>query len=80
MQQLRKTRRLTDLSPQLIEIHRLENVGDENHQAAVSQLFEGAVDALEVIKWMDLFARIEKAIDKCDDVSNTLERIMLKNG
>lgn len=80
VQLLRKSHRLTDLSPQLIEIHRLENEGDDNHQAAVSHLFEGGVEALEVIKWMDLFGRVEKAIDKCEDVSNTLERISLKNG
>ena len=80
VQRLRKSHRLKDLSPKLIEIHRLENEGDDNHQAAVSHLFEGSVDALEVIKWMDLFGRVEKAIDKCEDVSNTLERITLKNG
>ncbi len=55
-------------------------MGDDNHQAAVSRLFEGGVEALDVIKWMDLFGRVEKAIDKCEDVSNTLERITLKNG
>jgi len=77
---LRKSRRLADMSAQLIEVHRLENEGDDNHQAAVSHLFEGSVGALDVIKWMDLFGRIEKAIDKCDDVSDTLERITLKNG
>ncbi len=77
---LRKSHRLTDLSALLIEIHRLENEGDDNHQAAVSHLFEGGVEALDVIKWMDLFGRVEKAIDKCEDVSNTLERITLKNG
>jgi uncharacterized protein len=77
---LRKTRRLSEVSQPLIEIHRLENVGDDNHHAAVSRLFEGAPDTLDVIKWMDLYARVEKAIDKCDNVADTLERIMLKNG
>ena len=80
VQRLRKSHRLVDLNPILIEIHRLESEGDENHQAAVSHLFEGGVEALEVIKWMDLFGRVEKAIDKCEDVGNTLERITLKNG
>jgi predicted phosphate transport protein (TIGR00153 family) len=80
VQRLHKARRLAELNPQLIEIHRLENVGDDNHQIAVSRLFKGAVDALEVIKWMDLFGRIEQAIDRCDDVGDTLERIVLKNG
>jgi len=80
VRRLRKTFRLSELSAQLIELHRLENVGDDNHRAAVSHLFEGKVEALEVIKWMDLFGRVEKAIDKCDQVGSTLERIVLKNG
>lgn len=77
---LRKTRKLSDLSPLLIEIHRLENVGDDTNHAAVSRLFKGDVPPLEVMKWKELYDRIEKAIDKCEDVGNTIERIVLKNG
>jgi len=80
VRRLRKSRKLTDLSELLIEVHRLENVGDENNHAAVSRLFEGNTDALEVMKWKELFDRIEKGIDQCEDVSNTIERIVLKNG
>jgi uncharacterized protein len=80
VRQLRTTRKLSEINPAIIDIHRLENVGDDNHYAAVSRLFEGTVETLDVIKWMELYTRIEKAIDKCDDVANTLERIMLKNG
>jgi len=77
---LRKTRKLSDLSPFLIEIHRIENVADDNNHAAVSRLFEGDIPPLEVMKWKELYDRVEKAIDKCEDVGNTLERIVLKNG
>lgn len=77
---LRKSRKLSDLSDRLIEMHRLENVGDENNHAAVSRLFEGGVDPLEVMKWKELFDLIETAIDGCEDVGNILERIVLKNG
>lgn len=78
---LRKSRKLSELSDRLIEIHRLENVGDENNHAAVSRLFEtGGSDPLYVIKWKELYDLIETAIDGCEDVGNTLERIVLKNG
>ena len=77
---LRKSRKLSDLSDRLIEIHRLENVGDENNHAAVSNLFEHGTDALYVMKWKELYDLIEDAIDGCEDVGNTLERIVLKNG
>ena len=77
---LRKSRKLSELSDKLIEIHAHESVGDDNHHAAMSALFSGSTDALEVMKWKELFDYIENAIDGCEDVGNTLERIVLKNG
>ena len=77
---LRKSRKLSDLSDKLIEIHERESVGDDNHHAALSRLFAGGVDPLEVMKWKELYDYIENAIDACEDVGNTLERIVLKNG
>ena len=77
---LRKTRKLTDLQAKIIEVHRLENVGDDNHLAALSKLFEGGFDALHVIKWKEFFQFIESAIDGCEDATNVIERIILKNG
>ncbi len=77
---LRKTRKLTDLQEKIIEVHRLENVGDDNHLAAVSKLFENNSDPLHVIKWKEFFTFMEAAIDGCEDATNVLERIVLKNG
>ena len=77
---LRKSRKLSELSDKLIEIHHKESVGDDNHHAALSRLFSGGTDALEVLKWKELYDYIEDAIDGCEDVGNTLERIVLKNG
>ena len=75
---LRKSRKLSDLGPTLIEIHRLESVGDDNHHAALSKLFDGSSAPLFVLKWKELHTLIERAIDACEDVGNTLERIVLK--
>jgi predicted phosphate transport protein (TIGR00153 family) len=77
---LRKDRKLSELSKFLIEIHHKESIGDDNHHAAMNRLFEGSIDPLEVIKWKELYDYIEEAIDGCEDVGNTLERIVLKNG
>ena len=77
---LRKTRKLTDLQAKIIEVHRLENVGDDNHLAALSKLFEPGTDPLHLVKWKEFFQFMESAIDGCEDVGNTLERIVLKNG
>jgi len=72
---LRTTRKLSKFS----EI-RLENVGDDNNHAAIDRLFRGDIDTLTVVRWKEMYDRIEMAIDACEDVGNTLERIMLKNG
>ncbi len=77
---LRKTQRLSELKDVLIEIHRLESVGDDNNHAAISHLFSGEVPPLEAMKWKELYNYLEKAIDMCEDVGNTLERVVLKKG
>jgi predicted phosphate transport protein (TIGR00153 family) len=77
---LRKSRKLSELSDKLIEIHHKESVGDDNHHAAMSRLFSGGTDALHVLKWKELYDLVEESIDGCEDVGNTLERIVLKNG
>ena len=77
---LRKSRKLSELSDKLIEIHHKESIGDDNHHAAMSNLFGGGTDPIDVIKWKELYDLIEESIDGCEDVGNTLERIVLKNG
>jgi len=77
---LRKSRKLSELSDALIDIHTKESLGDDNHHAAIKRLFSGEVETLEVLKWKELYDLIEEAIDGCEDVGNTLERIVLKNG
>lgn len=77
---LRKSRKLSELSDKLIEVHRLENAGDENNHKAVSALYDGSQNPLHVMKWKEFYDMIETAIDGCEDVCNTLERIVLKNG
>ena len=77
---LRKSRKLSDLIDALIEIHNKESIGDDNHHAAIDRLFGGGIEPLEVMKWKELYDLVEEAIDGCEDVGNTLERIVLKNG
>ncbi len=77
---LRRTRKLNELKDGLIEIHRLESLGDDVNHAALRQLFDGGTQPLEVMKWKELYDYVEEAIDGCEDVGNTLERIVLKNG
>jgi predicted phosphate transport protein (TIGR00153 family) len=77
---LRKSSKLQNLSDDLKELHRVENEGDDTNHAAMSRLFEGGVEPLDVIKWKNIFDLIEDAIDGCEDAGNTIERIVIKNG
>jgi len=63
-----------------IEIHTLENAGDVVLRTAMAHLFENEPDVRELIKWKEIHERIEEAIDTCEDVSNIVEGIVLKNG
>ena len=62
-----------------IEINRLENEGDSALSEAIQNLFRGAKDPLEVIKWKEVYEITEAAIDRCEDVANTIEGIVVKN-
>lgn len=77
---LRKRRKFADFLDDLKAIGVLEKEGDDINHAAVSRLFSnGHHDAIEVMKWKEFYDRIEAAIDGCEDVGNTIERIVLKN-
>ena len=73
---LRKTK---DLLGHTVEINRLENEADNLSRHAVADLFSGAHDLLDVMRWREIYGRLEGAADKCEDVANTLEAIVLKN-
>jgi len=62
-----------------IEVHRLENEGDQLARKAIADLFSGGGDVLDVIKWKDVYALLEATIDKCEDVANIIERITIKH-
>lgn len=58
----------------------LEEEGDSMYHEAVEELFSTSTDAIEVMKWKELYDKLEDAIDQCEDVGNTLQSIALKNG
>jgi len=61
-----------------VEIHVLENAGDIVTRNAIRNLFLKENDAIELLKWKEIFERIEEAIDTCNTVSNIIEGIVLK--
>jgi uncharacterized protein len=67
-----------DLSPHLVEIHRLENEADRIGRAAIAGLFANGIDPLVLIRWKEIFDTLEDAVDACETVANVLEGISIK--
>jgi uncharacterized protein len=74
-----RLRGFRDISHFTVEINRLENEGDRITREAVASLFDGGIDPMVVIRWKDLFERLEAAIDAAEHVANILEGIVIKN-
>jgi predicted phosphate transport protein (TIGR00153 family) len=74
-----RLRGFRDLSHYTVEVNRLENEGDRIVREAVASLFDGGIDPMIVIRWKDLFERLEAAIDAAEHVANIMEGIVIKN-
>jgi predicted phosphate transport protein (TIGR00153 family) len=76
---LEHLRDFKDLDKYWIEIHRLENDGDRISRDAVASLFSNGIDPMVVIRWKDMFAVLENAIDATETAAQILEGIVIKN-
>jgi predicted phosphate transport protein (TIGR00153 family) len=68
-----------DLDKYWIEIHRLENDGDRISRDAVASLFSNGIDPMVVIRWKDMVAVLEEAIDATETAAQIIEGIVIKN-
>lgn len=78
-QQVRDMRKAALVTAHGQRIKQLEEEGDAVYHQAMGELFDGGADPLTVLKWKELYDKLEEAMDECEDVSNTLESIALKN-
>ena len=62
-----------------VEINRLENEADRIHEGALRRLFDDEDDAVMIIKWKEILDFLEDATDRCEDVANLLEGVVVKN-
>ncbi|HSO99745.1 MAG TPA: DUF47 family protein [Solirubrobacteraceae bacterium] len=72
-------RGFNDISAHTVEVHRLENEGDRIVREAIASLFESGIDPMVVIRWKDIFERLENAIDATERVADILDGIVIKN-
>jgi predicted phosphate transport protein (TIGR00153 family) len=69
----------SDLAAYWIEVHRLENEGDRVSRDAIGHLFANGTDAVELVKLKDFYTLLEDGLDRCEDVANVIESIVIKN-
>jgi predicted phosphate transport protein (TIGR00153 family) len=62
-----------------VEINRLENEADRVHQVALRRLFEEERDPIAIIKWKEILDFLELATDRCEDIANVLEGVVVKH-
>lgn len=70
---------LKRIKQSLVEIHSIENEADSTLNAGIAELFSGSYDAIEIIKQQEILNNLEVATDKCEDVANVIETILIKN-
>lgn len=76
---LRKMKGRGALQPLFIKVHELENQSDRAFRRALAELFNAPnQDPLYVMKWKEIYDRIETAVDKCEDVANIVESVVVK--
>jgi uncharacterized protein len=68
-----------NITQRLVEIHRLENEGDDIYHAAIAELFHEEHDALTVLKWKEVYEKLEAAVDRCENVANIIESVIIKH-
>ena len=77
MHDTKRTRRVLD---HCIEVNRLENIGDQIREKAISHLFETEKDPIMVIKWKEIYEVAEGTLDTCEHVAKVIEAILVKHG
>lgn len=76
---LRDLRNSKHIVKACIEINKLENDGDAIRDSAIARLFKEEKDAIRVIVWKEIYESVETAIDRCEDVANIIEGVVLEN-
>ena len=76
---IRDLKRPNGILEHCIEINRLENVADNILRGALARLFREEKDPIAVIKWKEIYETLESATDRCEDVANIIEGVVLEN-
>lgn len=79
MIEMNNMKRSKTLKDKIIEVNRIEDDGDNIFRAAITNLFINEKDAIEVIKWKEIYEYLENTLDACEDVANIIEGVVMKH-
>ncbi|MCX7711205.1 MAG: DUF47 family protein [Clostridia bacterium] len=79
MQELKNMKTSKLLRERIIEVNRIEDEGDTIFRDAITKLFIKETDAVEVIKWKEIYEYLENTLDACEDVANIVEGVVMKH-
>jgi uncharacterized protein len=79
MVEMKNMKKSKELQKKIIEVNRIEDDGDNIFRSAVKNLFKNEKDAIEVIKWKEMYELLESTLDACEDVANIVEGVVMKH-
>lgn len=79
MAELKNMKTSKVLTDRIIEVNNIEDAGDEIYRSAIQTLFTSETNALEVIKWKEIYEYLENTLDACEDVANIIEGVVMKH-
>lgn len=80
VQLLRSPRNYSQIRPLCEKVNALESAGDSVFRSRIGEMFKTEKDAIRLLKHKEFLEGLERTLDKCDDVANVLENIVIKNG
>ncbi|WP_033168532.1 DUF47 family protein [Clostridium sp. KNHs205] len=79
VEELRNFKKSKKLHSEVVEVNRLEEEGDALYINGVRNLYKNTTDAVELMVWTEIYRKLEKCCDACEDVANEIESIVMKN-
>ncbi|WAA08892.1 DUF47 domain-containing protein [Fervidibacillus albus] len=79
MKKFKNFRKSDELHQHIVEINYLEEAGDDMYTKSLRRLFTDGSDTKEVVVWMEIFNRLEKCCDQCEEVANVVQNVVMKN-
>jgi uncharacterized protein len=79
LEEMHDMKNVDAIQTRCVEVHRLENEGDAIVSAALARLFKEEKDPIAIIKWKEIYEQLEEATDRCEDVANLIEGVVLES-